>query len=261
MTDLDKLARGAEPILARAGETLMSMRRAGIDATRKEGLDVVTAADLASERVVIEGLRALTPGASILSEEAGAIDGAGDARWIIDPLDGTVNFAAGLPWFSVTVAYQERGETLLGMTRAPAMPLSATWAKGGRAEIDGAPARVSPVKRLADAVVSVVVTSHFDDATTSRAMAILDRLARRTRGVRIVVSGALEMSLVAAGRLDAFVGIKADVVSHAAAMPLVRAGAGKVTTLAGADSSVDDLEKIASNGHVHDELLDLIAGS
>lgn len=261
MTDLEALARGAEPILARAGETLMAMRRAGIDATRKEGLDVVTAADLASERVVIEGLRALSPSASILSEEAGAIDGSGDARWIIDPLDGTVNFAAGLPWFSVTIAYQERGETLLGMTRAPAMPLAATWTKGGRAEVDGAPARVSPVSRLADAVVSIVITSHFDAATISRAVAIVDRLSRRTRGVRIVVSGALEMSLVAAGRMDAFVHVKADVVSHAAAMPLVRAAGGRVTTMSGADAVVDDLERVASNGLVHDELLDAIAGS
>lgn len=123
---------------------------------------------------MIEGLRALAPAASILSEEAGAIEGAGDARWIIDPLDGTVNFAAGLPWFSVTIAYQERGETLLGMTRAPAMPLAATWTRSGRAEVDSAPARVSPVARLADAVVSIVITSHSDAATISRAVAIID---------------------------------------------------------------------------------------
>ncbi|MBM3613310.1 MAG: hypothetical protein FJX19_10150 [Alphaproteobacteria bacterium] len=87
------------------------------------------------------------------------------------------------------------------------------------------------------------------------------RLSRRTRGVRIVVSGALEMSLVAAGRMDAFVHVKADIVSHAAAMPLVRAAGGRVTTLSGADAVVDDLERVASNGLVHDELLDAIAGS
>jgi myo-inositol-1(or 4)-monophosphatase len=66
------------------------------------------------------------------------------------------------------------------------------------------------------------------------------------------------MTWVAAGRLDAFVSIKADLVSHAAAMPLVRAAGGRVTTVAGADSQFDDLEKIASNGHIHDELLRLL---
>jgi len=78
--------------------------------------------------------------------------------------------------------------------------------------------------------------------------------------VRIIVSGALEMSLVAAGRLDAFVSLKADIVSHAAAMPLVRAAGGRVTTLSGADSADESWDKIASNGAIHAELLEALAG-
>jgi myo-inositol-1(or 4)-monophosphatase len=76
--------------------------------------------------------------------------------------------------------------------------------------------------------------------------------------VRIVVSGAYEMSLVAAGQLSGFVGIKADIVSHAAAMPLVRAAGGRITTEAGVDSTDTDLVKIASNGRIHDELLAVV---
>ena len=90
------------------------------------------------------------------------------------------------------------------------------------------------------------------------AASIVERLGSAVRGIRIVVSGALEMTWIAAGRLDAFVSIKADLVSHAAAMPMVRAAGGCVTTIAGADSRFDDLQKIASNGHIHDELLRLL---
>lgn len=90
---------------------------------------------------------------------------------------------------------------------------------------------------------------------------VIRRLGERARGVRIIVSGAVELSLVAAGRLDGFVSLKADIVSYAAAMPLVRAAGGRVTTAKGRDARDEDLEKIASNGLIHDALLEAVRGS
>lgn len=251
----------ADAIARRAGETLVRMQGAELDVARKELNDVVTAADLASERLVIEGLRALTPGAAILSEEAGFSGSHEAPRWIVDPLDGTVNYASGLPWFSVTMAYQEQGRTLLGLTYAPRAGLSARFAEGGLASVDGRPARVSATARLRDAVVSICLTSHYTAAETERTCKVIRRLAGLCRGVRIIVSGGLEISLVAAGRLDAFIGLKADIVSHAAATPLARAAGGQVTTVAGRDSRDDDLEKIATNGLIHEELLQAIGSA
>jgi myo-inositol-1(or 4)-monophosphatase len=256
--ELRRLLEGAEDVARRAAELLSDMQRQEIGVTRKERRDIVTAADLASEKLVIEGLRALTPEAAILSEEAGASGPPDGARWIVDPLDGTVNYAAGLPWFSVTLAYQGRGRTLLGVTHAPAAGLIARYAEGGLTTVNGEKAAVSRTASLADALVSVVLTSHFSTAEAERTVALIGRLSELTRGVRIVVSGALEMSLVAAGRLDAFVSLKADIVSHAAAMPLVRAAGGRVTTLTGEDSVDDDLDKIASNGLIHNALLEAL---
>ena len=106
----------------------------------------------------------------------------------------------------------------------------------------------------------MVLTSHFSAEEVGRTSDVIRCLGDRTRGVRIIVSGALEMSLVAAGRLDAFVSLKADIVSHAAAMPLVRAAGGRVTTLSGADSADESWDKIASNGAIHAELLEALAG-
>ena len=254
MADRRALLAQAESIVAEAARTLVAMQ-GSVKATRKDLLDIVTEADLASEKIVIDGLRRLTPNAAILSEEQGASGPEGGARWIIDPLDGTVNFASGLPWFSVTIAYQEKGRTVLGYSHAPAAGLTARYLDGEVATINDRPARVSETRRLADAVLSVMLTSHFSAEEMHRTAAIIARLGPRVRGLRIIVSGAFELSMVAAGKLDAFVSIKADIVSHAAALPLVRAAGGRVSTLPGSDAADEDLEKIASNGRIHDELL------
>ena len=256
----EELLRGAEAIAAQAARTLCEMRAGPLDVARKELRDVVTAADLASERIVIDGLRTLTPGAAIVSEEAGASGPAGGPRWIVDPLDGTVNFAAGLPWFSVTIAYQEEGRTRAGVVHAPLANIVARYCEGVIATVNGRTARVSQRDRLSDAVVSIVLTSHFDDAAVARTAEAVRRLGVAVRGVRIIVSGGLEMTLVADGQLDAFVSLKADAVSHAAAMPIVRAAGGRVTRLDGCDADDDDVQRIASNGLIHDELLALLDG-
>lgn len=260
MKDADRLLRGAEAVLDEAARRLVEMQDRPLKATRKDLLDVVTDADLAAEKIIIDGLQALTPGAAILSEEQGASGRQSGPRWIIDPLDGTVNYASGLAWFSATLAYQENGETLLGLTNAPKAGLVARYVRDREATVNGKPARVSPVAALGDAVVSVVLTAHYSRGEAAQAVAAIDRLSRVVRGVRIVVSGAYEMSLVASGRMAAFVGLKADIVSHAAAMPLVRAAGGRVTRLDGEDSRDEDFQKIASNGLIHDALLRCLRG-
>src|SRR5690242_10571993 len=160
MADRRALLAQAESIVAEAARTLVAMQ-GSVKATRKDLLDIVTEADLASEKIVIGGLRRLTPDAAILSEEQGASGPEGGARWIIDPLDGTVNFASGLPWFSVTIAYQENGRTVLGYSHAPVAGLTARYLDGEVATVNDRAARVSETARLSDAVLSVILTSHF----------------------------------------------------------------------------------------------------
>ena len=255
-----ELLAGAEDIAARAAQTLVAMQARPLDVARKELRDVVTEADLASERLVIDGIRALTPDAAIVSEEAGASGQHARMRWIVDPLDGTVNYAAGLPWFSVTIACQEDGVTRVGVLHAPQAGIVARYVEGELATINTENVRVSSCASLADAVVSVILTSHFSDDDVTRTAEAIRRLGTRARGVRIIVSGGLELCLVAKGRLDAFVSLKADAVSHAAAMPLVRAAGGRVTRLDGRDADDDDVQRIASNGRIHDELLACLNG-
>ncbi len=258
MLSYAEILRGAVAIAADAAATLTRMRAGPRDVSRKELRDVVTDADLASERLVLDGIRALTPGAAILSEEAGASGDAGQERWIVDPLDGTVNYAAGLPWFSVTMAYQHHGRTVAGVVHAPAVGLVATFLEGKGGFVSGDPAAVSTTKSVADAVISVVLTSHFTPQEVARAANAVRLLGERARGVRIIVSGGLEMCLVASAQLDAFVSLKADIVSHAAAMPLLRAAGGRISRLDGSDANDDDEVRIATNGAIHAELLGIL---
>jgi myo-inositol-1(or 4)-monophosphatase len=250
-----------ESVLGAAAERLRVMQGTRLEVARKEGRDIVTEADLAAERILIDGLLAITPGAAILAEESGASGPPEGPRWVIDPLDGTVNYASGLPWYSSSIAYQEQGATELGLVHAPTAGLIARYIRGRLATVNDRPAAVSGVSSLGDAVVSVVLASNFTPDETRTACAIIDRLGRAARGVRIVVSGAYEMALVASACLAAFVTIKADACSHAAAMPLVRAAGGKVTRLDGGDCSDADAYKIASNGRIHAELLRCIRES
>ena len=141
MDDLTALLRGAEPVLAAAAAKLVALQHGPLRTERKDLLDVVTEADLAAEEIVVAGLTKLTPDAAILAEERGASAGRSGARWIVDPLDGTVNYATGLPWFSVTAAYEVGGEVLVGLTHAPGIPLIARYVRGRLATVDDRPAR------------------------------------------------------------------------------------------------------------------------
>lgn len=255
---LPTLLARAEAVVGEAAAKLVAMQSTPLRTERKDHLDIVTEADLASEAIIVAGLKALTPDAGILAEESGASPGDNAARWIIDPLDGTINYARGLPWFSVTVAYEVGGETKLGLINSPKIGLTARYLAGEGATIDSVPACVSTTRSLSDAVVSVILTSHFSPEEVRRTSRVIELLGRVARGVRIIVSGALETTMVASGRLDGFVSLKADIVSHAAGIPMVWAGGGQVTTLAGRPCRNDDLDKIASNGLIHEELLALL---
>ena len=149
-----QLLRELEAITATAAHTLDEMQCGDLAVNRKELRDVVTDADVASERIVIDGLRVLTPGAAILAEESGFSGSADAPRWIIDPLDGTVNYAAGLPWYSVTAAYQEGGRTRVGIVHAPRAGLTARYVENDIATVNDLPARVSTTSSLANSIVS-----------------------------------------------------------------------------------------------------------
>lgn len=165
--------------------------------------DIVTAADRAAERVVTDYVHRYHPGHAILSEESGDDHATSDWQWVIDPLDGTTNFSAGLPLFNVSIGIRYKGETVVGVVYAPILDEMFSAMRGQGAALNGQPIHPSDTTLLSHAVISTGFPS--DKATTDDNNA--DSAARvmpRVRGFRRLGSAAIDICYVAAGFLDGY---------------------------------------------------------
>ncbi|MGW0564888.1 inositol monophosphatase family protein [Streptomyces sp. NPDC003016] len=188
----------------RAGALLRDGRPAdlGVAATKSSPVDVVTEMDVAAEKLITDFLTEHRPEDGILGEEGASSEGTSGVRWVIDPLDGTVNYLYGLPTWAVSIAAERDGETLVGVVEAPMRRETYHAVLGGGAYADGAALRVRPAPPLDQALVSTgfnyvaTVRSHQAD--------IAQRLIPRVRDIRRGGSAAIDLSDVAAGRLDGY---------------------------------------------------------
>ena len=196
LPDLESLAR-------RAGELL----RAGYEGTHqvdyKGKIDIVTEVDHQSEAFLLGEIQRLFPDHQIVSEEIGLVPGSKDHQWYIDPLDGTVNYAHGVPFFCVSIAYARDGNICLGAVYDPLRDEMFSAARGGGAHLNGRRLQVSPVAELER---SLLVTGFPYDAWSSprNNLEYFGRFARMTQGVRRLGSAALDLCYVGAGRLDGY---------------------------------------------------------
>jgi myo-inositol-1(or 4)-monophosphatase len=206
----------------------------------KGRIDLVTDADKASEEAVLRVLRERVPGARVLAEESGE-SGAGDVRFIVDPLDGTTNYAHGLPLYCCTVAAETGGVLDAGCTVDPTRGEVFLAERGGGATLNGNPLRVSDVTRLDHALVCTGFP-YGDREKLPQMISAFGRLTQLARGSRRLGSAALDLAYVASGRLDAFweLGLKpwdvgAGVLLVQEAFGVVTRGDGSPHRLAGGD--------------------------
>jgi myo-inositol-1(or 4)-monophosphatase len=243
---------------ARAAGRVHLARLRKISVTRKSNaLDLVTEADHESEAAVIQVIRRAFPSHAVLAEERGLSGEESEHRWIIDPLDGTTNFAHGYPQFCVSVAYERRGEVRVGVVYDALKRelYVARVAKG--ATLNGRPIRVSPTPSLGQ---SLLLTGFPYDRRERRRfyLCFWEAFMMRTQGVRRTGAAALDLAYVACGRNDGFweFGLKAWDV--AAGSLIVREAGGRVTNLDGSPLDLDAGQILASNGKIHDEMLAVI---
>jgi myo-inositol-1(or 4)-monophosphatase len=170
--------------------------------TKTSPTDVVTATDLESESFIRGRLRALAPEAGILAEESGSTEAQAPMQWIVDPLDGTVNFLYSLPVFSVSIAAAVSGRVVAGAVADVRSGEVFSASLGRGATIDGRPLRVSTLRDLSSALVATGYSYRAE--VRARQAAVLGRLLPRVRDVRSFGSAALQMCWVGAGRLDAY---------------------------------------------------------
>jgi len=242
-------------IAVEAGAILMShYRRLAPEAIVHKGeIDLVTTADLESERYIAARIRETFPGHTILSEEEVAEE-AGEHHWIVDPLDGTTNFAHSLPLFAVSVAYQHRGETTCGAVYIPRLDELFHAGAGEGAFLNGEPIQVSRRSALRECVIGTGF--HYERRTLAdNNVDAFGRFILDVQGIRRMGVAAIDLSYVACGRLDGFWEPHLSPHDVAAGALIVSEAGGRVTDYEGGSDFMGQRRIVASNGAIHDAML------
>jgi len=227
--------------------------------TKKGDINLVTEADLASEGHIIERIRSYYPKHAILAEEAGeAVVKEGDMKWkwIIDPLDGTTNYAHGYPCFCVTLALEHDDEVVIGVTFDPTRGELFAAERGRGATLNGKPIRVSSTDKLGD---SLIVTGFpYDFKQRHNFARHLTDFLLSSRGVRRDGSAAIDMAYVACGRFDGFWEEGLNPWDVAAGTLLIEEAGGVISYYDGSKFSIYQPPIVASNGGIHGQMLEVL---
>jgi len=219
-------------------------------AVRHKGeVDIVTEADEQAEGVIKEILLGAFPSYGMLAEEGGRLAGHENARWIVDPLDGTTNYAHGLPIFCVSIALERAGEVVLGVVHDPMREETYVAQRGEGATLNGEPIRVSGTDEM---IAALLVTGFPNDREeVSAAVELFGRFAMVTQSMRRLGSAALDLCYVASGRLDGYYERGVYAWDVAAGALMVEEAGGRVTDYRGSELDLGGREIVASNGALH----------
>jgi myo-inositol-1(or 4)-monophosphatase len=240
-----------------AGETLKRLFGRVRQVIKKGEIDLVTEADLEAEKAIVQTIRRHFPQDSILTEETGEYKAMPERVWIVDPLDGTINFAHGLPFYAVCIGLQVDGRMVLGLVHNPRMDERFEAREGEGAFLNGFSIRVSQTETLVESLVATGFPySVHEDAPT-----VIQRLhgvVTRVQGIRRAGSAALDMCYVAAGRFDAYWEEGLKPWDTAAASVIAREAGGRLTDYNGHVYSPFLNTVLASNGLIHDAMLEAL---
>lgn len=242
-----------------AGQILLDKYGRKINISLKGDINLVTEADLASEKLIVERIKSYYPRHAILAEESGeAVVAGGDAawKWIIDPLDGTTNFAHGYPCFCVNIALEHAGEIVVAVTYDPTRDELFAAERGSGATLNGKRIRVSETARLADALI--VTGFPYDFKRREDFARHLTQFLLNSRGVRRDGSAAIDMAYVACGRFDGFWEEGLNPWDVAAGKLLIEEAGGRVTYYDDTPLSIYKPPILASNGLIHGEMLEVL---
>ena len=261
MSEIEKFLSVAESLAKRAGELCLEIQQNLGDVHYKSKKDVVTRADIASEKLIVEGIRSVFPTHCIRTEEAGVIEGE-DPRylWIIDPVDGTVNFSRGIPLWGISIALHFEGKPLVAAINLPNLGELYTASKGGGAFMNGRPIHVS---READSVHAIVSNGDFNVGDVSKINEQNSRnFAREAEAferVKCLGSAVVEGCFTACGRIDCFVMTMSYPWDIAAIALMVEEAGGMSTRIDGQPLEFVDAEQaVFTNGLLHQNLVDIL---
>lgn len=246
----------------KAGDILRGHFKVGVSAIEKsvdetkQGL--VTVADLEAETAIIETIKASFPEHAFLAEESLATGNNPDELWVIDPLDGTNNFAFGIPHFGISVAYWHHGQPAVGIVLDPLREEQFVAVKGCGATLNGKPISVSTHQSVCD---TVVATGFYYDRgeMMKRTLRCVETLfENEIQGMRRMGAASLDLAWVACGRFGSFFELKLSPWDFAAAHLILTEAGGQITDCNGDPVGLDGTSVLATNGLLHDQMLKLI---
>jgi len=247
-----------ESLALKAGKILRSKFGGDISVTRKGVIDLVTEVDRESEDFLVSEIRSQYPHHRIITEEQGELGGEESSVWYIDPLDGTVNYAHGVPIFSISIAYAKLGEVILGVIYDPIRNELFSAQSGVGAWLNGCPIRVSTTETIDQ---SLLATGFPYDIRSNpdNNLDHFEALTLSSRGVRRLGSAAIDLAYVAAGRLDGYWEISISTWDIAAGGIIVSEAGGKVTDVIGMDDYLSPKPSLlATNSHIHSQVLSVL---
>jgi myo-inositol-1(or 4)-monophosphatase len=227
--------------------------------TKSSTIDLVTDVDRASDQLVLECISSQRPDDAILIEETGEHEGGSGLRWIVDPLDGTTNYAHGFPHYAVSIGVERDGVLEVGVIYDPMKDELFSARRGAGAFLNGKPIAVSRVTELERALLATGFAYDVHKAAIDN-LEYFARFIKRAQAVRRAGSAALDLAYVACGRFDGFWELELHPWDVAAGLVLVEEAGGQTSDLAGGPVPRSGDRCVASNGHLHDHLLEVLKG-
>jgi len=224
---------------------------------KKGAIDLVTEADTKSEKAIIETIRQAFPDHAILAEESGLNPGQVDHMWIIDPLDGTTNFAHQLGLFAISIAFAVKQEIALGIVLSPVTGELFTAVKDQGAYLNGRSVKVSNSKTVSESLLVTGFPYNIKEVLNP-AMTRFANCLKASQGLRRLGSAAIDLCYVACGRFDGFWEQNLKPWDTAAGELIAREAGAAVTDFANNPFTLDKTEILATNGNIHQEMLGLL---
>lgn len=249
--NLENLCKAASQVHLRYWRKLESVEKKG-------EIDLVTIADKEAEKVIVSMIQEWYPGHAILGEEGGILGSPSDYRWIIDPIDGTTNFAHGLPIFSCSIGLEHCGKMIAGAVCAPVLGELFLGTRGHGATRNGEKVHVSQTETLLDGMI-VTGFPYNRAQILPWILGNIGRFIGSARGVVRLGSAAYDLACVASGSTDAYYEANLKPWDVAAGSLLVEEAGGRMSNFSGNPFDVHGCELVASNGRLHPAVLEILA--
>lgn len=253
----DKQVNIARLAAEEAGKCLIRRFGKTNQISKKGEIDLVTEADLQSEKRILDIIGGSFPDDSILAEETGKQENIKEHTWIIDPLDGTTNFAHGFPFFAVSIALQVKGEIVLGIVYNPCLKEHFEAVKGQGSSLNGKAIKVSENRELDSSLLATGFPYSIRE-DSEQVIGLLKKILVKAQGVRRAGAAAIDMCYVAAGRLDGFWEQGLKPWDTAAGSLIVQEAGGKISDYSGEPYNPFQNNIVASNPLIFDELVKAI---